>query len=130
MESLGWRVESGESGLKWRGLGGEVMDGFDYELYVVVGDPGAGWEADAGFVEFFGDSVCVGRGVFVDRLEVHRFPEGRASMPALSSSRQRASVSRFCPKRIVVSQKLLSNPSSRAVPEPVGKPEVPEPVEG
>ena len=52
------------------------MDGFDYELYVVVGDPGAGWEADAGFVEFFGDAVGVGWGVFVDRLEVHGFPEG------------------------------------------------------
>ena len=69
-------MESGESGLKWRGWVGEFMDGFDNVFYVVVGDPGAGWEADAGFVEFFGDSVCVGWGIFVDRLEVHGFPEG------------------------------------------------------
>lgn len=41
-----------------------------------VSNPGAGGEADTDFEERFADAVGVGGSVAIDRLLVHRFPEG------------------------------------------------------
>ena len=57
-----------------------LEDGGLYLLYdvvdMVVCHPRACRKADADFEEGFGYAVDVGRGVFVDGLAVHRFPQG------------------------------------------------------
>ncbi len=52
------------------------FDGVDDIADVVVGDVWAGRKADADFEKALRYAVCVGRGVFVDWLFVHRLPEG------------------------------------------------------
>ena len=58
---------------------------------VVVGDPGAGGEAEADVEVAFADAVDVGGGVAVNGLLVHGLPQGRASMLARSRAMRIAS---------------------------------------
>lgn len=51
-----------------------LLDLFHDVADMVVGDPGAGGEADAHLEKRLADAVGVGGSVLVDRLLVHRFP--------------------------------------------------------
>lgn len=51
------------------------LDVVDNVADMIVGDPWAGGEADAGFEEGLADAIGVGGGVAVDGLLVHGLPQ-------------------------------------------------------
>ena len=69
-----YRNEDGERGLFYNGIVDMLRD----VLEVVVAHPGAGRETQPATEEVVGYAVDVGGSIGVERLAVHRFPEGTA----------------------------------------------------